>query len=105
MVMVSGRWASNPDCGQLNSGNNVSLSPFGPVNLVSRDRFSLPVSGPAHERQQIIKSKTYNVVAFEARGRVRTIYNICNSILLIPCLMMYYIVSVSFLSGVPAWRL
>ena len=35
-------------------------------------------------------------------------HSLCNSILLLPCLMVYYIVSVLFLlslSGVPVWRL
>ena len=34
------------------------------------------------------------------------IYSLCNSILLLPCLMMYYIASFCFncFSGVPAWR-
>ena len=35
-------------------------------------------------------------------------HSLCNSILLLPYLMVYYIVSVLFLlfmSGVPAWRL
>ena len=38
----------------------------------------------------------YNVVAF-------SLYSPCNSILLLPCFRLYYIVSVLFLSGVPAW--
>ena len=42
--------ATNPARGQLNRESiNVSLSPFAPENLVSRDRFGSPVPRqPAH---------------------------------------------------------
>ena len=34
---------ANPARGQLNRKNNISLSPFAPENLVSRDGFGSPV--------------------------------------------------------------
>ena len=44
---------ANPACGQLNRENNISLSPFAPENLVSRDGFGSPVPRqPAHLHSQ-----------------------------------------------------
>ena len=34
---------ANPAHGQLNRALNISLSPFAPGNLISRDRFGRPV--------------------------------------------------------------
>ena len=40
---------ANPASGQLNREMNISLSPFAPKNLVSRDGFGRPVPRqPAH---------------------------------------------------------
>ena len=42
-----------PACGQLNRKNNISLFPFAPKNLVSRDGFGRPVPRqPAHLHTQ-----------------------------------------------------
>ena len=44
---------ANPARGQLNRGNNITLSPCVPENLVSRDGFSRPVPRqPAHLHTQ-----------------------------------------------------
>ena len=41
--------ATNPACGKLKGKLNITLSPYIPENLVSRDRFSRPVPRqPAH---------------------------------------------------------
>ena len=44
---------ANPARGQLNRENNISLSPYVPENLASRDGFSRPVPRqPAHVHTQ-----------------------------------------------------
>ena len=44
---------ANPASGQLNSEKNILLSPCVPENLVSRDRFSRPVTRqPGHLHSQ-----------------------------------------------------
>ena len=48
--------AANPARGQLHMENNISLSPFTPENLVSRDGFGSPVprqSAHLHNRRNL----------------------------------------------------
>ena len=53
------------------------------------------------------KGKKKSKRTIPCSGFVFTAYyvTVYSAILLLPCLRMYYIVSVLFLSGVPAWRL
>ena len=101
---------ANPARGQLNRESNIILlSPCVPENLVSRDGFSRPVPRqPAHlhtqaesgaylrdsSRSTLLYSCTavytpthplqyYNYISTIAE------HSLCNSILLLPCLMMY----------------
>ena len=47
--MVTPGKAANPARGQLNKENNISLSPYEPESLVSRDGFGRPgLRQPAH---------------------------------------------------------
>ena len=65
---------ANPARGQLNSEMNISLSPFVPDNLVSRDGFGSPVPRqPAHFHTQA-ESSAYLRDSSRFRGGVHLLY-------------------------------
>ena len=77
---------ANPARGQLNTENNIPLSPCVPENLVSRDGFSRPVPRqPAHlhtqaesikrcfhikNRYDLCLSSTFSFLLFKAKERI-----------------------------------